>query len=94
MTKPTFALSEEAEIDIAGIIEYIAAHNVAAAIKTLDRIEGTCQTLAENPELGEVRPNLGVPGCRSFTVSRYVIFFRPNAGGVDIARILDGSRDL
>ena len=90
----TFVLSDEAEIDIAGIGEYIASRNIAAAIKMLDRIEETCQTLAENPGLGEVREGFGVPGCRSFTVSRYVIFFRPNGKGVDIARILDGSRDL
>ncbi|TWU44952.1 hypothetical protein Q31b_01230 [Novipirellula aureliae] len=50
--------------------------------------------LAENPGLGEIRKGFGVPVCRSFTVSRYVIFFRPNGNGVDIARILDGSRDL
>ncbi|WP_430453842.1 type II toxin-antitoxin system RelE/ParE family toxin [Rhodopirellula europaea] len=91
---PTFVLSDEAEIDIAGIGEYVAGRNIAAAIKMLDRIEETCQTLAENPGLGEFREGFGVPGCRSFTVSRYVIFFRPNGNGVDIARILDGSRDL
>jgi plasmid stabilization system protein ParE len=91
---PSFVLSGEAEMDIAGISEYIAGRNVAAAIKTLDRIEETCQMLAENPELGEVRQGYGVPGCRSFTVSRYVIFFRSNGHGIDIARILDGSRDL
>ncbi len=91
---PTFVLSNEAEIDITGISEYIADHNVAAAIKMVDRIEEVCQTLADNPGLGEVRRGFGVPDCRSFTVSRYVIFFRPNENGVDIARILDGSRDL
>jgi toxin ParE1/3/4 len=91
---PTFILSDEAEADIAGISEYIAERNVAAAIKMLCRIEEACQILAENPGLGESRNGFGVPGCRSFTVSRYVIFFRPNANGVDVARILDASRDL
>jgi toxin ParE1/3/4 len=90
----TFVLSLEAEIDIAGICEYIADRNVEAAVKMLDRIEETCQMLAENPEVGELREGFGVPGCRSFTVSRYVVFFRPNGNGVDVARILDASRDL
>ncbi len=36
---PTFVLSREAEIDIAGISEYIAKHNVTAAIKMLDLIQ-------------------------------------------------------
>ncbi|MDZ4850123.1 MAG: type II toxin-antitoxin system RelE/ParE family toxin [Pirellulaceae bacterium] len=91
---PTFVLSDEAETDIAGISEYIAKRNVAAAIKMLDLIQEACQTLAENPGLGEVRKGFGVPNCRSFTVSRYVVFFRPNGNGVDLARILDASRDL
>ena len=91
---PTFVLSEEAETDIAGISEYIAKRNVAAAIKMLDLIQEACQTLAENPGLGEVRTGFGVPNCRSFTVSRYVVFFRPNGNGIDVARILDASRDL
>ncbi len=91
---PSFVLSADAEIDIAGICNYVAERNVAAAIKMLARIEDACQTLGENPGLGEVRKGFGVPGCRSFCVSRYVIFFRPSGNGVDIARILDGSRDL
>ena len=91
---PTFVLSDEAETDIAGISEYIAKRNVAAAIKMLDLIQEACQMLAENPGLGEVRKGFGVPNCRSFTVSRYAVFFRPNGNGVDVARILDASRDL
>jgi plasmid stabilization system protein ParE len=54
-------LSHEAEIDIAGISEYIAKHNVTAAIKMLDLIQEACQTLAENPGLGEVRKGYGEP---------------------------------
>jgi toxin ParE1/3/4 len=91
---PTFVLSSSAEADIGGICEYIAARNIAGAVDVLDRLERTCQMLAENPGLGENRKGFGVPGCRSFTVSRYVIFFRPTKFGVDIARILDASRDL
>jgi plasmid stabilization system protein ParE len=60
----------------------------------VDRIKSTCQTLAEHPELGELRMGFGVPGCRSFTVSRYVIFFRSNFDGIDVARNLDACRDL
>lgn len=91
---PSFVLSREAEVDIAGISDYIADRNVGAAIKMLSLLEETCQMLADNPEVGELRNGFGVPGCRSFTVSRYVVFFRPNGNGIDVARILDASRDL
>ncbi len=91
---PSFVLSDDAEADIVGITAHIASRNLAAAVSILERIESTCQMLAENPRLGEVRKGFGVPGCRSFTVSRYVVFFRSSDTGVDIARILDASRDL
>ena len=91
---PNYVLSHEAEIDIVGISEYIAERNVTAAIKMLDRIQEACQMLADNPNVGEIRKGFGIPGCRSFTVSRYVVFFRPNSNGIDVARILDASRDL
>ena len=32
--------------------------------------------------------------CHLLSVGLYVIFFRPSASGVEIARILHGSRDL
>jgi toxin ParE1/3/4 len=53
-----------------------------------------CETLASHPQMGEERPGFGVPGCRSFSVGNYVIFFRPIAGGIEVARIVHGSRDL
>jgi plasmid stabilization system protein ParE len=62
---PTFTLSLNAQRDIASISEYIAARNITAAIKMINRIEKACQMLAENPALGEVREGFGVPGCRS-----------------------------
>lgn len=91
---PMYVLSLEAVTDLKGITDYIAQQNVTAAIEILDRIEETCQMLAENPGLGEVRQGFGIPGCRSFTVSRYVVFYRPMNNGIAVARILDASRDL
>lgn len=89
-----YVLSHEAVSDLTGITDYIAERNVTAAIKMLGKIEQTCQMLAENPGLGESRQGFGVPGCRSFTISRYVVFFRASTNGIDVARILDASRDL
>lgn len=91
---PTYVLSDEAVSDLTGITDYIAERNVTAALKILGKIEETCQMLAENPGLGETRQGFGVPGCRSFTISRYVVFFRASVNGIDVARILDASRDL
>ncbi|MFN9446997.1 MAG: type II toxin-antitoxin system RelE/ParE family toxin, partial [Pirellulaceae bacterium] len=53
-----------------------------------------CQALAIQPTLGEARTEFGVSGCRSFSVCHYVIFFRPKEEGIEVARIIHGSRDL
>lgn len=86
--------SPEAEVDLLGIAEFIARDNPIAARTWLAALRQRCQLLAEHPLSGESRPGFGVPGCRSISVGMYVIFFRPTASGVDIARVLHGSRDL
>ena len=59
--KPTFVFSLDAEFDLSGIVNFIAERNLDAAIDLLDQINDTCQTLAENPDLGELREGYGVP---------------------------------
>ena len=43
--------------------------------------------------MGRRREELA-PGLRSFPVGRYLIFYVPLTNGVDIVRVLHGSRDL
>ncbi len=50
--------------------------------------------LTENPDVGEIREGFGVAGCRSYSVGRYVVFFRRNDAGIEVSRIIDGCRDM
>ena len=50
-------------------------------------------TLAENPRIGRSREELA-PELRSFPFQDYVIFYRPIDNGVEIVRVLRGSRDI
>jgi toxin ParE1/3/4 len=43
--------------------------------------------------MGEERPGFGVPGCRSFSFGSYMIFFRAIEDGIEVARVIHGSRD-
>jgi toxin ParE1/3/4 len=88
-----FVMRPLAQEDLAETYSYIQQANLEQAELWLERVEQTCQHLAEIPELGRVRFEL--PGqVRSFVFARYVIFYRPNADGVEIVRVLHGSRDL
>jgi toxin ParE1/3/4 len=57
-------------------------------------IRQKCDAIASHPMAAEERPEFGVPGCRSFSVGNYVVFFRPLENGIEVARIVHGSRDL
>ena len=92
MSEATF--SEDAEADLLDIAEFIARDNPIAAREWVDAVRQRCHLLSHHPLMGESRPGFGVAGCRSISVGLYVIFFRPSASGVEIARILHGSRDL
>ncbi len=91
---PVVNYAPAAESDLVDIADYIARDKPEAARRWVERIRETCETLATQPEIGELRRGFGVPGCRSFTVGNYVIFFRATAGGIEIARVVHGSRDL
>jgi toxin ParE1/3/4 len=86
--------SQDAEADLLDIAEFIARDNPIAAREWVDAVRQRCHLLSQHPLMGESRPGFGVAGCRSISVGLYVIFFRPSASGVEIARILHGSRDL
>jgi len=92
MSEATF--SEDAEADLLDIAEFIARDNPTAAREWVDAVRQRCHLLSQHPLMGESRPGFGVAGCRSISVGLYVIFFRPSASGVEIARILHGSRYL
>ena len=92
MPRVDYAL--EAEQDIVGIAEFIAGDNPEAALRWLQTIREACMTLATQPEMGELREGFGVPGCRSFSVGKYVIFFTGAGDGIQVARVVHGSRDM
>ena len=84
----------DADDDLMGIVDYIARDKPVAARNWLQKVRDTCESLAMQPEMGEVRQGFGVPGCRSFVIGSYVVFFRPIEGGIEVSRVIHGSRDM
>lgn len=83
-----------ADADLLDIAMYIALDKPNAALQWVQTIREKCDLLASRPEMGEERRGYGVPGCRSSSVGNYVIFFRAIAQGIEVARIVHGSRDI
>lgn len=82
-----------AEEDLIEIWMYIAEDNPAAADKLIERIDAKCRMLAENPALGQARPDIA-PELRYFPVERYLILYREISDGVEIVRVVHGARYL
>ena len=83
----------EAEIDLDEIWWYIAQDSPNQADRFLERIQEVCLSLADFPNMGGCRDELKA-GLRSHPVGNYLVFYFPLENGVDIVRVLHGSRNI
>ncbi len=90
---PTLIVTPLAEEDLEEIWSFAAERDVEAADRLIDEITGRFDHLLAYPEAGRARHKLLV-NLRSLPVKRYVIFYQPTEDGVEIFRVLHGSRDV
>ena len=83
----------EAEVDVIDIWGFIAEDSIAEADRWIDRLDERFELWATQPMIGRARDELA-PGLRSMAFGRYVAFFEPIHDGIDIVRVLHGSRDI
>jgi len=88
-----FRFSPKAAQDLDDIIDYIVQRNPIAAAHVLRRIEQTCRKLAQFPGMGTERDDLQL-GLRVFLSGNCVICYRDTGNGIEIARVVHGSRDI
>jgi toxin ParE1/3/4 len=88
-----YRLTPEAEKDLDDITDFIATDDPAAASRLIDSIEARCQALAVMPGMGRGREELA-PNLRSSHVGKYLIFYRPDAEGVEVIHVIHGHRDI
>jgi len=86
--------SEDAQQDLRDIARFIAHDDPEAARRWVANLREKCSFLSRNPEIGERCPQFLTGKFRCFTVGRYVIFYGPVEGGIEIARVIAGDRDL
>ena len=90
---PRVLRTGRAELDLLDIWLYVAEYSVEAAEGLLDSINEKAHMLADSPLAGRSRDELA-PGLRSFPTGSYLIFYRVIPDGVEIVRVLHGSRDI
>jgi len=90
---PKVVRSRRANRDVEGIVAYLASENLSAPIRWLNDMLALFELMAAQPHMGEEIATRRLGRVRRFTKGSYVVYFRPIAGGVHIARIYHGSRD-
>ncbi len=88
-------LSLDAQHDLIEIAAHITSHSGSQkrGEAFLSGVCATCETLALQPAMGELRTEIVTGVYRSFSVGSYVICFQPTPAGIVVARVLPGSRD-
>jgi toxin ParE1/3/4 len=86
-------LSNQAEIDLEEIGDYIAADNPARAVSFVRELRVHFERIAQAPLAYPQRSELG-DAVRCCTHGNYLILFIPNEGEVFVARVVHGRRDL
>jgi len=89
---PSLRYSAEAKDDLKQIARFIANDKPVAARQWVAKIREKCRIVAQHPDVGDQRPELGQE-IRSTYVGSYVIFFRRSDGFVDFVRVIRGDRD-
>jgi len=59
----------------------------------VEKIEAKCLLIASQPEIGELKIQLGVD-VRANVVGRYVVFHLRSNDGVEILRVIPGDRNI
>ena len=86
-------LSNQAEIDLEEIGDYIAEDNPVRAVSFVREMREHFQQIAKAPLAYTQRPELG-DGVRSCTHGNYLILFIPDEREILVARVVHGRRDL
>ena len=82
-----------AAADILDIWDHIAEDSLDQADRWVDKLDEKFRLIATQPLLGRAREELAAD-LRSFPFGRYVIFYAPVDGGIDVVRVLHSARDV
>lgn len=89
-----YRLGEAVAVDMEAIWEYIAADDVDAADRWIDRLFAAFERLATNPAIGHKRRDLTRAEMLFWPVGAYFVIYRVIGTTVEIVAVTQGSRDV
>jgi toxin ParE1/3/4 len=82
-----------AAADILDIWDHIAEDSIEQADRWVDKLDEKFELIATQPLMGRARAELAA-SVRSFPFGRYVIFYAPIEGGIDVVRVRHSAHDI
>jgi plasmid stabilization system protein ParE len=89
-----YVLSPDADLDLEGIWDYIAADNIEAADRWIEKLFDAFEALAQNPMMGHTREDLTSYPVRFWPVGSYLVIYRARKPVIEIVAVTQGSRDI
>src|SRR4051794_24978665 len=89
----TVLRTDQAEEDLDKILVELAKQSIAAGQRLVELIKQRSHWYSDRPELGVLRDDLA-PELRCFAIWNYLIFYRSVPGGIELLRVMHGSRDI
>jgi toxin ParE1/3/4 len=79
--------------DLNAITDWIAEHDLGAALNFYDDVDRILTLISRYPLLGQAVDHLQ-PGLRRHTLGDYLLFYRPRGDAIELIRVLHGTRDI
>ncbi len=89
-----YVLSIDADADLNEIWEYIAADNLDAADRWIEKLFDAFETLAQSPGMGHARQELIHYPVLFWPVGNYLIIYRAQRRPIEIVAVVQGSRNV
>ena len=89
-----YVLSEDADLDLDDIWEYIAQDNIDAADRWIGKLFDAFEAIGQTPGIGHKREDLTAYPVLFFPVGAYVIIYRASRPPVEIVAVTQGARDI
>ena len=89
-----YILSEDADLDLDDIWEYIPQDNIDAADRWISKLFDAFETIARTPGIGHKREDLTAYPVLFFPVGAYLIIYRAIRPTMEIVAVTQGARDV
>jgi plasmid stabilization system protein ParE len=89
-----YILSVDASFDLDGIWEFIAADNIDAADRWIEKLFDAFESLGKTPGMGHRRDDLTSYPVLFWPVGAYLIIYRAERRPIEIVAVTQGSRDI